>query len=141
MKIDDVPQDHTSGLGGHKKPIYVINAQGEYTTRLSSGWDAEEVVLQQAIHQYSDQAASVLQKARRGEASPLEFYMYLHRMDPGLLAQGAGFFRWQVKRHLKVAVFNKLPPKKLQRYADVFGLSLDQLKTLPDDNEANCARR
>ena len=32
--------------------------------------------------------------------------------------------RWRVKRHLKPSVFNRLKPEIMQRYVDLFGLTL-----------------
>ena len=41
-----------------------------------------------------------------------------------------GFCKWQVKRHLKPEVFRKLSDKKLKKYADVFEVSVEELKTM-----------
>jgi len=51
-------------------------------------------------------------------------------MNIGILSSYTGFFKWQIKRHLKPAVFNNLSIKKLTRYAEVFNVSVDELKTM-----------
>jgi hypothetical protein len=61
--------------------------------------------------------------------------MYAHRMDITVLAQATGFFRWQVRRHLTPAVFNRLTPRKLQRYEEALQMTPGQLRTLPPEDE------
>jgi hypothetical protein len=51
-------------------------------------------------------------------------------MDIGILSDYTGFWKWQIKRHLKPAVFLKLPEKKLQKYAEAFNVTVDDLKTM-----------
>jgi len=48
-------------------------------------------------------------------------------MDVPLLAQYVGKWQWQVKRHLKPSVFRKLNDPMLQKYADVFGITVQEL--------------
>lgn len=54
-------------------------------------------------------------------------------MDIKTLAAYTGFWQWQVKKHLKPANFNKLSDKKLQKYATVFEITVDELKTMEQD--------
>ena len=51
-------------------------------------------------------------------------------MDINILSSYTGFFKWQIKRHLKPAVFNKLSPKKINKYAEVFNVTVDELKSM-----------
>jgi hypothetical protein len=46
------------------------------------------------------------------------------------VAAYTGFWKWQVKRHLKPAVFARLSEKKMKRYAEVFNVSVEDLKTM-----------
>lgn len=131
MKKDDVPQDYSRSLAGQRKPLYVLDENGRYTTELSSGWDAEEVVLHQALEQFQQQAEEARQRVESGQTSSLEYHMYTKRMDTTVLAQSMGLFKWQVKRHFKPAVFRRLSSDKLSRYAYVLGLSVEQLQSLP----------
>ena len=131
MKKAEVPQDNTHGLGGYKKGIYALDETGRYTLTTSSGWDAEEIVLQQAVADFNQKTQEALLRAQQQLSSPLEFHMFNRRMDIALLAQSTGFFKWQVKRHLTCKHFNKLNDKKLQRYAEALGLSVHELQTLP----------
>ena len=54
----------------------------------------------------------------------------LHKMDVGILASYVGFWQWKVKRHFKPSVFKKLSDKTLNKYADAFDISIDELKSM-----------
>jgi hypothetical protein len=51
-------------------------------------------------------------------------------MDIGILSDYTGFWKWQIKRHLKPEVFKRLSEKKLQKYAEAFNVSAEDLKTM-----------
>jgi len=52
-------------------------------------------------------------------------------MDIGILAAYVNKWQWQVKRHLKPAVFSKLSDAMLSKYARVFNITVDALKKIP----------
>ncbi len=131
MKTNDVPQDQAKAFEGQRKAMYAIDENGNYTVTPSSGWEAEEAVLDQAIAQYEALTEKALQGVRQGLLAPLEYHMYRQRMDETILAQSTGFFKWQVRRHLKPANFSRLSATKLTRYADALGLSLADLQQVP----------
>ncbi len=133
MDTEDVPQDHSSTYAGHNKLLYARRRSGGYTAVKSSGWHAEELATCDAVHEYERLAEDALQMARAGQASPLYFHMYRCRMDPALLSQVTGIFRWRVKRHFRAEIFRKLSEATLRRYAQALDMSVDQLKQLPDD--------
>ena len=137
MRKDEVPQHDAKAFQGRKKALYAQDEQGRYSIVPSSGWEAEEIVLDQAIAEFEEQAAAALARAHAGESSPLEVHMFRCRMDVVLLAQSTGFFRWQVRRHLKPRVFASLSAAKLARYADALGLTIDELRALPSGKPAN----
>ena len=64
------------------------------------------------------------------EASPLLFFIEYRLMDIAIVAAYTGFWKWQIKRHLKPSIFEKLPGKKLQRYAEAFNVRVEDLKTM-----------
>ena len=128
MKIDEVPQDnliHYQGAG--KRAIYAVNERGEYTTVPTSGWEVEEIVLSQALADYDEQAEEARQRILRGKSSPLEYFMYKRRMDALVLAQAMGLFKWQVKRHLKAKVFQRLDEALLNQYARILRVDVRRL--------------
>ena len=64
MKKDEVPQQTAKAFMGHSKALYAIDENGEYRIVASAGWEAEEIVLDQAIAEYDQQAAEVLPKVK-----------------------------------------------------------------------------
>jgi hypothetical protein len=134
MKISEVPQDKIKTLQGVKKSLYAVDDQGNYTRATTSGWEAEEVVLAQVIDDFEEKAGVAALRVKNNETSPIEYFMYKKWMDPLTLAQVMGFYRWQVKRHFKPAVFKKLADKTLHEYARTFGVSIDALKNFPKED-------
>lgn len=130
MKKEDVPQD-LGALGKITKEVcYATDASGKYTTQLSNGWDVKSTALDTAWNDVEERIATAKQKVLNNEASPILFFMEKALMDIEILAGYTGFWQWQVKRHLKPDVFKDLSDKKLQKYADVFNVSIPDLKTM-----------
>jgi hypothetical protein len=75
------------------------------------------------------------EKVKKGEASPLLFFMELKLMDIKTLSSYTGFWKWKIKRHLKPEIFNNLPDNILTKYAEVFDVTITQLKNM-EVNEA-----
>ncbi len=136
MKASDVPQDEISAFKGHlRKGLYAVDEEGNYTLQASSGWSAEQVVLDQALHQFEQLADQACDAAREGKASPLAYHMYCQRMDHRQLSYSAGMWLWQVKRHCRAKVFSRLSDAVKQRYADALGITLAQLEKVPSRSE------
>ncbi len=130
MKKEDVPQD-LGALGKITKEIcYATDESGKYTTQLSKGWDVKITALDTAWQDVEERVATAKQKVLNNEASPILFFMEKALMNIEILAGYTGFWQWQVKRHLKPDVFSKVSDKKLQKYADVFNVSVADLKTM-----------
>jgi hypothetical protein len=132
MKRDEVPQQNAKAFMGHSKILYAVDDQGRYVKAPCNGWEAEEIVLDQAIAEYQRLAEDACQRALQGTASALEYHMYHERMDVVLLAQSTGLCKWRVRRHLRPGVFQKLSGACRQRYAEALGKTPDQLDRLPD---------
>ena len=132
MKRDEVPQDQAKAFMGLSKVLYAEDEQGHYVAAPCNGWEAEEIVLDQALAEFERQATEAWQRARDGRASALEYHMYRQRMDLVLLAQSTGIARWRVRRHLRPGAFARLSPKLRARYAEALGTPADQLEQLPE---------
>ena len=133
MKKEDVPQ-HLSSLGKITKEVcYATDESGKYTTQLSKGWDVKITALDAAWGDIATRIEQAKQKVLNNEASPILFFMEKALMDLSILADYTGFWKWQIKRHLKPKVFKTLSDKKLQRYADVFNVSIANLKSMKVD--------
>lgn len=129
----NIPQD-PSALDNYTKDIcYVIDENGNYTTVASRGWEVKSTALDVTWNDIKARISEIKNKVKQGKASPIHFFMELKLMDIKTLAAYTGFWQWQVKKHLKPANFNKLSNKKLQKYATVFEITVDELKTMEHD--------
>jgi hypothetical protein len=130
MKKDDVPQDLGS-LGKITKEVcYATDSSGKYVTELSTGWEVKTTALDVAWEDIKKCVDAAREQVLNKNASPLLFFMEYRLMDISILADYTGFWRWQIKRHLKPAVFNNLAGEKLQRYADAFNIKVEDLKSM-----------
>ena len=113
MDINDIPQDDSPSYRGHQKIIYGTR-NGRYQAATSTGWQ--------------DESYATVQAVERGERSALYYHMFRSRHDETSLAMAAGVWRWQLRRHLQPAVFERLPEKTLAKYAQALGVGLDELR-------------
>ncbi len=128
MKLDDVPQDaESSSYAGHAKLLYAVDQQGHYQGAQSTGWDAESYATQQALAELELLEQQAMQAWRSDQLSVLPCLMYRYRMDELALAQVTGLWRWRIRRHFKPQIFACLSVKILARYAEAFGLPIEQL--------------
>ena len=134
MKSTDVPQEKNKTLDGVRKAVYAVGEDGTYTTVASDGWNAEEIVTSQAVEEFERLSSLALNETRKGLASPLGYHMHKNRMDLVLLSQTTGFFQWTIKRDFKVSVFKKMSEKRLQTYADVMGIEVEELLHVPSES-------
>ncbi len=132
MKEGEVPQQTAKAFMGHSKLLYAEDPAGRYIKTPCSGWEAEEIVLDQAIAEFAQRAAEAWKRARQGTGSALEYHMCCERMDVLLLAQSTGYFKWRVRRHLRAGAFATLSATCRRRYADALGKPAEELDTLPD---------
>ena len=128
MKKSEIPQDKSLLEGFTREVDYAVDESGKYTSGLSTGWEVKTSALDLAWDDIHKRVTEAKEKVLGGVASPVLFFMELKLMDPSILSAYTGFWQWQVKRHMKASVFKKLPDRKLQKYADLFEIKLDELK-------------
>lgn len=133
MKHEDVPQEGNRTLGGHRKALYAKDERGRLQTVESTGWAVEELVTSMAVAEFRERAEEARRRVDAGVSSPLEFYMYLRRMDVQVLAQSSGLWQWRVRRHLRPGPFRRVGRRALARYADALGLPEDALRRWPPE--------
>lgn len=128
MLESEVPQEGNVTLGGHRKAVYARGADGKLQIVQSAGWEVEEIVTRQAVDDLNRLAEEARQRVIAGQTSALEYHMHKARMDLPMLAQTTGLWQWRIRRHFRPAVFTRLSPALLERYASVMGVSSEQLK-------------
>lgn len=128
MKKNELPQDKSALENFTREVCYVKNEDGKYETDLSIGWETKKVALDRAWEDIEERVEEAKKKVISGEASPVLYFMELKLMDLSVLAGYSGFWKWQIQRHMKPSVFKSLSDKKLQKYAEAFDISVDELK-------------
>ena len=125
MKVRDVPQDPGSHLPKGFM-LYAVDDEGHYQSVLSVGNDLGTLSTKMLWEYLNEQVDAAAERVRSGQESPLAFYMARKIVDCGLLSKYVGMARWRIKRHLRPAVFKGLKPSILRRYADFFGVSVEE---------------
>tara|TARA_B110000285_G_scaffold101709_1_gene115757 strand:+ start:975 stop:1373 length:399 start_codon:yes stop_codon:yes gene_type:complete len=128
MKKNELPQDKGSLENFTREVCYVKNENGKYEKGLSTGWEAKQVALDNAWEEIDRIVQKTKQEVLDGKFSPIKYYMELKIMDMPVLVGYTGFYSWQIKRHMKPSVFNKMNEKKMMIYAKTFDISIEDLK-------------
>jgi len=131
MDTRAVPQEVNATLDGHSKAVYARDEAGRIVAVPCSGWQAEEIVTLQAVDLFRGRAEAARQRARAGQASPLEYWMYARRMDLATFSQSCGVWQWRIRRHFDARRFARLDDALRARYAEALGISAEQLGSVP----------
>lgn len=129
MKKNEVPQDDSPLKKKNiNEMVYAVDDDGKFVSVQSTGWEAKTVVQHQNLEVLDERIQQALTDVKAGIVSPIVYFMELNRMDWQTLAAYVGKWTFFVKRHGKPNVFKKLNTKTLQKYADVFGITLNDLQ-------------
>ncbi len=129
MKKKNIPQDESNLQSANMTEVlYVTDENNNYTTANSIGWDAKKAALDESMELINERIEEAKQNVADGIVSPIIYFMELNKMDLQVLAAYAGKWQWTVKRHTKPKVFKSLSDSTLKKYADTFGISVDELK-------------
>lgn len=130
MKKEEIPQDDGALNKLTKEVVYAVDSSGNYTAELSTGWDVKSTALDLTWGDIEKRIEDARQKVLNNEASPILYFIELRLMDIGIVSAYTGFWKMTIKKHLKPLVFKSLSENKLQKYADAFNVSVEQLKTM-----------
>lgn len=128
MKKEDIPQDKTHLSTFTREVLYAQNKEGHYEKLLSEGWNVKNDALNNAWEDLNIQIEKAKKDVLEGRTSPIEYYMKLQIMELDILAGYTGIWQFNIKRHFKPNVFNKLKDKTLKKYAKAFDITLEELK-------------
>ncbi len=129
MKKQDIPQDESNLQSANMtEMLYVTDENNNYTTAQSIGWEAKKAALEESMQLIYERIAEARQNVANNIVSPIIYFMELNKMDLQVLAAYVDKWQWTVKRHAKPKNFKKLSDSTLKKYADTFGISVDELK-------------
>ena len=125
MKKEEVPQDDADMLQGKfKKLMYATDGTDRYTEIGSVGWEAENVVNQQAWEEINEKVEEARRQVLAGDASVLLYHMEKNLMDPSILSGYVNRLPFMIKLHMKPFFFKRLGRKTLDKYAYAFRMPL-----------------
>ena len=101
---------------------------GDYVAVLSKGWRPKNEAMLQAWDVIHEKVENVRKEVIAGKISPIAYYMEKNIMDLKLLADYVELPKRKVRKHLKPEKFSQLDDSILQRYAETFEISLEELK-------------
>ncbi|MGH1520346.1 hypothetical protein [Chryseobacterium sp. JK1] len=129
MKKQDLPQDESNLKSANMTEVlYVTDENDNYTTANSTGWDAKKAALDESMELIYERIEEAKNHVAQNKVSPIVYFMELNKMDLGVLASYVGMWQWRVKRHFKPTIFKTLSETQLKKYADAFGVSVNELK-------------
>lgn len=111
---------------------YAVDEDGKYQAVRSDGWSPQNDALEVTMDGIDEECQEILQRVRAGETSPLEYHAARNVMPLDLLAQYTGFSKRKVRKHLDPKNFNKLDDETLAAYADALRITVDELKSIPE---------
>jgi len=129
MKKQDLPQNESNLKSANiTEVLYVTDENDNYTTANSTGWDAKKAALDESMELIHERIEEAKQNVARNKGNPIGYFKEVNKMDLGVLTSYVGMWQWRVKRHFKPKVFKTLSETALKKYADAFGISVDELK-------------
>ncbi len=137
MKKQEVPQDD-EGLheGKFRDLCYAVDENGNYVTVVSTGWAPKNAAMHQAWEEIHEKMEVTRQKVLVGELSMLAYFMEKNIMNLKLLTQYTGIPKRKLKKHMKPRIFQTLDREILEKYAEVFNITIEELTDITRLEEA-----
>ncbi|MEE4257246.1 MAG: helix-turn-helix transcriptional regulator [Bacteroidales bacterium] len=131
MKKKEVPQDDEGLLEGKfREPCYAVDEEGNYIAVPSTGWAPKNAALKQAWEEINMKTREAAKDVLEGRSSILVWHMEKKIMDLKLLSQYSGISRRKIRKHLKPDAFSELDTDTMQKYADAFNITLEELTNM-----------
>jgi len=118
--------------GRFEDVCYALDENGNYVAVLSKGWSPKNEAMLQAWDLIREKVDKIRQDVLSGKISPIAYYMEKNIMDIKLLADYVELPKRKVRKHLNPEKFAQLEDEILQRYAETFEISLEELKNYRD---------
>ena len=114
-------------LEGQRELVLYVERSDDTFGPVQTGSFLVENYLDDLLDKQRRLAAACLDRLRRGEFSPVGYYLELLGMTEADLACRASVGRWRLRRHLTPKGFAKLGLPLLTRYAEVFNVPVARL--------------
>jgi hypothetical protein len=134
VKEDDARVDFDQ----HQVLLYVEKEDGSYGP-LQTGAYLTKNYVDDFFQKRQNLETECMDKLRKGEISPVVYYMLLYNMTEADIAVRVGISKSKVMKHKTPAGFAKASVETVKRYADVFGVSVANMFQLVVPKEKDLA--
>jgi hypothetical protein len=126
----------------HQVLLYVEKSDGSYGP-LQTGAYMVTNYLDDYLLKIKHIHEECIEKLRKGEISPVVYYMFLNNMTASDVAVRVGISKAKVKKHEKPSGFARAPVEVVRRYADVFGTSMANMfqVVVPQEKDISIASK
>jgi hypothetical protein len=125
---DKITADNDLMYTYNREVFYYFDKEKGYSQKVDYQNPHNQVIIKQSWDAADQRLNEVKQQVIIGKLSPVAYYMEKILMEVPMLAAYMETSKWRVKRHMKSKVFKKLKPETLAKYAEVFGVTVEELK-------------
>ena len=115
----------------NRELFYSFDKNKGFSRKVSYQYDANQTIIKQSWDAAEERQNEMKQKVKEGKLSPIAYYMEKNLMEVPMLAAYVGYRKWKVRCHLNPKKFAKLKPEQLKKYAEVFDITIEDLKNIP----------
>ena len=124
------PVYKNKAYGQYRELSYSYQDGGKFEKTVGFHGEADRLILQQAWDLFNDRIELARQKVLSGKVSPVAYYMEKILTDPLNLSMMAGISIWKVKLHFLPWFFKRMGKKNLEKYAEAFNITVEQLQNV-----------
>ena len=112
----------------NRELFYHFDKEKGFTREVDYQAPANQTIIKQSWDVAEQRLDAVRNLVLAGKQSPIAYFMEKSLMEVPMLAAYMEMGKWRIRRHMKPKGFKKLKPETLEKYASVFGISVDLLK-------------
>ncbi|MEI7982559.1 MAG: hypothetical protein WCI71_12975 [Bacteroidota bacterium] len=129
-KVNKEPAEDGLLYSYNRELFYHFDKEKGFTRELDYQISENQTIIKQSWDAAEQRLEEVRQLVISGKQSPIGYHMERVLMEIPILAAYMEMGKWRIRRHLTPKGFKKLKPEILEKYASVFGITVEQLKNI-----------
>jgi hypothetical protein len=127
--VKDQPENTNELIYTYNRELfYHFDREKGFTQEVNYQNPNNQVIIKQSWDVAAQRLEEVKELVIIGKLSPVAYFMEKILMEVPMLAAYMEIPKWRVRRHMKSKVFKKLKPELLDKYAGVFGITVEELR-------------
>jgi hypothetical protein len=128
-EVKDQPENTNELIYTYNRELfYHFDREKGFTQEVNYQNPNNQVIIKQSWDVAAQRLEEVKELVIIGKLSPVAYFMEKILMEVPMLAAYMEIPKWRVRRHMKSKVFKKLKPELLDKYAGVFGITVEELR-------------